>query len=75
MGNKQALREVLITARDVWQHAGVREALRVNFSKERLAELSHSAQKYMPGNANGSGLRWRIAGVGSTLGFGALNVS
>lgn len=33
MRSKQPLREVLIKARDVWQHAGVRAAVRENFNK------------------------------------------
>lgn len=40
MRSKQPLREVLIKARDVWQRAGVRDAVRENFSKVAACRTS-----------------------------------
>ena len=45
MLSKQPLKQVLIEARSLWDHPGVREAARKNFNKVVPAELLHSALK------------------------------
>jgi len=71
MRSKQPLKEVLIKARDLWQHAGVRGSVRENFNKVSAcrtaalgAECMHLERKRKSFSTPVSRDRVPVAGIG-----------